>query len=175
MATWTNDDGLTIKSGVTEAVNSKVGEFNNYGGKHVLELDLRFENLPAVADNSVTVSDSFRIPAGAFIEAVEIVSVIDFVGSGATLNVGITDADGGTTIQDVDALVVEATIGELNVANTDLSINASGWVGTRVRGVPLEEAVLLTWEVNTAAITAGKGYIRVTYSVPNPAADTLGT
>jgi hypothetical protein len=170
MPIWTNDDGLTIKSGVEEAANTKVAEYNNYGGKHIIEIALKAADLPAVASNSVNISDSFKLPAGAQVDAVEIVTWTDFVGSGATLNIGVTDADGGTTIQDVDGLVTEATIAELNAGGT----NVAGWVGDDV-GTVYAEAVLLTWEVNTAAITAGNGVARIYYSVPNVATDTLGT
>lgn len=172
MPTWTNDDGLTIKSGVTEADNAKVAEVNYYGGEHVVEIDFRYENLPAVASNSVNISDSFRIPAGVQINKVEIITYTDFDSSGdsMTLNVGVTDADGGTTIQDVDGLVVAATQTEINAGGT----NVAGWIGDDV-GTVYSEDVLLTWEVDSQAATAGKGVIRIFYTVPQAAADTLGT
>jgi hypothetical protein len=172
MPTWTNNDGLIIKTGVDEAANSKIAEYNFYGGEHVLEIDMRYDNLPAVASNSVNVSDTFRIPAGVQINKVEVITYVDFdsAGDAMTLNVGLTDADGGTTIQDVDALVVAATQTELNTGGT----NVTGWVGTAV-GTVLAEAALVTWEVDTAAATAGKGVIKIYYTVPQNVSDTLGT
>ena len=171
MSTWTNDDGLTILSGTDEARKARVGETFTDGPLHVVEININFDNLPAVADNSVVIDENFKLPAGVVIESVELSSDVTFVGSGATFNVGITDADGGSTLTDVDALVTEATITELNAGG----VGASGTFAGASVGTALAEAVLLTWEVNTAAITAGNGVVRVKYSVPNPSTDTLGT
>lgn len=172
MSTWTNKDGLTIKSGTTEADKRVVGEFRHDGPWHVVEIALRADKLPAVADNSVVISDKTKLPKGALIEAVELSASVDFASSGSgTLNIGVTDADGGTNIQDVGALVAEATAAEINLGTR----NASGWVGTLVNGLPIAEAAYLTWEVNTGAFQSGVGVARVYYSIPNKTADTLGT
>lgn len=167
-----NADGLNWKYGIEEGDPALVTEYRSNGPKRYVEVLLDAAFTPAVADNSVIIDQSYAIPKGAMIEHVEIQTTTDFTGSG-TLNVGITDQDGGTTIQDVDALVVAATIAEINTGGKDIA----GWVGTRVNsagtGTALEESVYLTWEVDTAALVAGKATIRVFYAIPKVETDTL--
>ncbi len=172
MGTWTNDDGLTIRIGVAEAEKGLIGEYRNDGPEHVVEVYLDWNELPAVASNSVNISTLNKLPANIQIEAVEIVTYTDFdsAGDAMTLNVGIADADGGSTVTDVDALVVAATQAELNTGGT----NVTGWVGAAV-GTVIAESTYLTWEVDAAAATAGSGVLRVFYSVPKKTTDTLGT
>jgi hypothetical protein len=162
---WTNEDGLTIKFGIEETEKARVTEVSTAGGmQRVVEIVVNSGDLPLVAENSVVIDDSYVIPVGAVITGIRIVKHETFVGVGATLNIGITDAfDGGTTLTDVDAVVVEATIAELNAGGENLA----GWVGvTYTAATPLTEAVRLTWEVNTAEITAGEAMIYVSYQVP---------
>lgn len=168
---WTNDDGLLVKFGVEESVKGKVSESRNEGQSRVTEIRYSSENMPAVADNSVVIDYGYVLPKGAMIESVEIVPYEDVASTSSdiTLNVGIVDADGGTTILDVDALIVAATQTEINAGG----VSASGWVGTRIYGTPLEEAAYLTWEVDNHAATDGRGMIRILWSVPQPDGDTL--
>lgn len=154
--TWTNSDGLTLYYGVDKARVEPVGEYRFNGPVRCTEIKFTHADLPAVASNSVIISDKYALPLGAKIERVEISSWEDFVGSGATLNVGYIDLDGASNI-DVDAFVVEATITELNAGGT----NVAGWVGVTVDAVPLVTAKYITWEVNTAAITDGSGVVRI--------------
>ncbi len=168
---YTNKDKLRFKFGVEEAEDALVAETRSDGQSRVVEVKLNWGDLPLVADNSVVVDYSYVFPVGAVFDSVEFIPYVDMdsAGDALTLNVGLTDADGGSTITDVDALVVDATQTELNAGG----INVAGWVGTRVAGAPLEEKALLTWEVNTAAATAGSGLLRVQFSMPHPASDTL--
>jgi hypothetical protein len=170
---WTNEDGLTIKFGIEEVEKARVTEVSTAGGmERIVEIVVTSDELPTVAENSVVIDDSYVIPAGAVFTGVRMAKSVTFVGSGATLNIGITDAfDGGSTLTDVDALVVEATIAELNAGGKDVA----GWIGTKVTdAAPLTEAVRLTWEVNTAAITDGKATFYVHYQVPkDPDTDSL--
>lgn len=161
---WVNDDGLNVKFGIEEGEKARVTEVSTAGGmSRVIEIVVDSDNLPAVAENSVAIDDSYVVPAGAVFESIRISKSVDFVGSGATLNVGVTDADAGSTITDVDALVVAATIAELNAGGEDVA----GWVGTLITdATPLTEAAILTWEVDTAAITAGNASIYISYQIP---------
>lgn len=171
---WTNDDGLTIKFGTAEAVFRNIGAYSQDGPVHWVEVLVDHSELPAVADNAVILNDNFAIPAGAIIEGVEIrVPTEAFTGTGATFCLGTANKDG--TGIDTDALIDEATLTELNAGGT----NDSGWATSNtLEGVsprvPLAAPKLLTWEVNTAALTAGKTVIRVFWSVePKNAVDTL--
>ncbi len=156
MGTRTNNDGLTLYYGTDKAAVEEVGEYRYNGPVRCTEISFTHADLPAVASNSVIISDKYSLPIGAKIERVEITSSETFVGSSSTLNVGWIDLD-GTSNADVDAFVVAATIAELNAGGT----NVAGWVGTPVEGDPLTTAKYLTWEVDTAAITDGTGKVRI--------------
>lgn len=171
MASYNNADGLRIWFGAEEAREARVVETRSDGQSRVVEIRYDHSWLPAVATNSTVIDYGYILPEGAVISSVEILPYedVDSAGDGATLNVGITDADGGSTLTDVDALVVAATQTEINAGGT----NASGWVGNSVNGAALTEPCYLTWEVDTEAYTAGAGLIRVEFSMPFPTTDTL--
>lgn len=167
----TNKDGLRITFGTEEAVKGKVSESTSDGQSRVTEIRYDHSWLPTIAQNSVVIDYNYVLPAGAVIDAVEIIPYedSDSADNNELLNVGIVDADGGTDILDVDALIAAANQSEINAGGT----NVSGWVGTRVAGAPLQEAAYLTWEVDTSQPTAGAGLIRVSWSMPFPTTDTL--
>lgn len=154
-----NNDGLEQLYGTARADRALIGEYRNDGPSHITEITFTFSDLPAVASNSVLIADDYTLPAGAFIEHVEIWCPVD-VTSGGTLNVGMIDTD-RTSNADVDAFVVAATAAELTTGGLDVS----GWVGALVNDV-LPRDVLLTWEQDTAAATTGEGVIRIKWYMP---------
>lgn len=164
MGTWLNPDGLELKYGLDKVEAGLVGEFHYDGPVRCIEIDFDYTDLPVVADNSVLIGDNYTLPIGALVERVEIQNYTDFdsAGDAMTLNVGWINTD-RTNGVDVDAFVVAATQTELNAGGT----NVTGWVGAEVgaTATPLTVAKLLTWEVDVAAATAGKGVIRIYYSV----------
>jgi hypothetical protein len=172
---WTNADGLRVKFGVEEAEKALVTEITSGDYKRTIEILVDPARLPAVADNSVLIDDSYVIPAGAQFTSVEILTSDAFTAGTGILNVGITDADGGSALTDVDAFVVGATVAELNIGG----VNLSGWIGDLVNDgttagtTPLSKAGLLTWEVDTAAIVGGYATIRIQFSLPKAHGDTL--
>jgi hypothetical protein len=162
MGTWYNNDGLELKYGLDKVKNGLTGEFRYDGPVNCIEIEFDYSRLPTVAQNSVLIGDNYTLPVGAKIERVEIQNFVNFdsAGDAMTLNVGWINTD-RTNGVDVDAFVVAATQTELNTGGT----NIAGWVGAEVGGVPLTVAKLLTWEVDTAAATAGSGVIRIYFSV----------
>ena len=170
---WHNSDGLTVKFGTEEGTARNIGAYSMSGPVHWVEILVDHSELPLVAGGSTILNDNFKLPIGALVEEVEVrVPTEDFVGSGATFNVGTIDADRSSNA-DVDYLVQEATIAELNAGGTNVAGMAGGGFNAAPR-VPLTTSKLLTWEVNSAEITAGKTVIRVKWSVnPVNAVDTL--
>jgi hypothetical protein len=161
MGTWTNADGLYLKFGTDKAALGRVGEHKYDGPRRCVEVKFDWTMLPLVADNSVVISDKIALPVGATIEDVVIVAHTDFTSGGsATLDVGTIDMD-RTSNADPDSLVAAATPAEMSAAPAD----GAAYPGALVYGAKLTTAKLLTWEVNTAAFTAGEGVIRVFYSV----------
>ena len=159
---WVNDDGLERKFGTEQADRALIGEYHYDGPSHIVEITFDYTDLPAVASNSVVIDDDFTLPAGAFIESVEIWCPVDMdsAGDALTMNVGYIDTD-RTNNFDVDAFVVAATQAELITGGE----NVAGWVGAIVNDV-LPADKLLTWEVDVAAATAGEGVIRIKYYMP---------
>lgn len=159
---WVNNDGLERKFGTEQADRALIGEYRHDGSSHLVEIAFTFSDLPAVASNSVIIADDFTLPAGAFIESVEIWCPVDMdsTNDDMTLNVGMIDTD-RTSNADVDAFVVAATQAELITGGN----NVAGWVGALVDDV-LPRDVLLTWEVDVHAATAGEGVIRIKYYMP---------
>ena len=170
MAIRTNNDGLVIKSGPEEAQRARVSEYRTNGPDRLLEIEVDFAQLPTVAAGSTIIDYNATIPAGAEIITT---TAFDSAGDAMTMNFGWTDQDLGSTLTDVDSLVVAATQTELN-ANS--GINVAGWIGTgQSGGVALAEAVYLTWEVDTAAATAGYATVQVVWYMPDNFTDALGT
>lgn len=161
---WINNDGLEVFFGTEQARENPIGEYRFDGPRHVVEIEVDYTRLPAVASNSVVIDDHYTLPQGALVEAVEIITdtAFDSAGDAMTLNVGVIETD-RTSNADVDYFVVAATQTELITGGT----NVAGWVGTPVNSAtPTAAPYLLTWEVDTAAATAGHGVIRIYYSVP---------
>lgn len=169
MTTWTNKDGLRVKFGPSETEKARVTEVTNGADKRVIEIAVDAEHLPAVADNSVIIDDSYVIPEGVVFESVTITVNDAFTAGAGTLNVGITDRDGGSDVTDVDHFVAAATVAELNAGGKD----DSGWIGSGPFGEPLAKPVYLTWEVDTAVIVGGSATIRIEMSIPKTNEDTL--
>jgi hypothetical protein len=161
---WNNDDDLYIKYGPSKAVAGVAGEYVMDGSKRMIELRFDYSVLPAVASNDEILSDTVVIPAGAFIESVEIVAPFtawDSAGDAMTFCLGTIDADDRSSNLDTDDLIVDATQTEMNTGGT----NDAGWVGDGV-GTAMSQNKLLTWEVNSAAATAGEAVIRIYYQMP---------
>lgn len=158
MGSWTNNDGLSLKYGTSKAVAEPVGEFLMEGPYRVTQIRFDYTDLPAVASNSVIITDKYSFPVGTKVAKVEIQSWtdLDSTSDDMTLNVGYVDLD-GTSNADVDAFVVAATQAELIAGGT----NVAGWVGTVVDGVPFTTAKYLTWEVDAHAASAGAGVINI--------------
>lgn len=159
--TWTNADGLTLEFGVEKTKSSLVGHYRHDGALNVIEIDLDYSRMPAVASADEIIDRTVVLPIGSVVEKVEMVNstAFDSAGDAMTLCVGWIDVD-ETTALDTDAFVVDATQTELNDGGTSIA----GWVGAEVLGAPTTTAKFLTWEVNTAAATAGRGKLRLYYS-----------
>lgn len=159
---WINSDGLRVKFGPEETEKARVTEIATNDNSRTIEIVVSAETLPAVADNSVIIDDSYIIYEGAVFESIRVVKSIDFAGTG-TLDIGVIAADGGAEITDPNGLVEAITVAELNAGGEDVA----GWVGVLLTDTTiLAEKAFLTWEVNTAAITAGSASIYISYQIP---------
>lgn len=175
-STRVNNDGLVIRYGTDEAKPYVVSEYRYAGPRHMVEVDISYQNLPASSSGDPTVADKQAIlPAGALIELVETeihTAFDDASGDTATLNVGWVKASDETSNVDIDAFVAAASIAELVVGHKKDATSPNDGAG---RGTILTEAKKIVFSVGTQAFTAGKGVVRIYYVIPNKSTDTLGT
>lgn len=157
MGTWTNSDGLYIKFGVDEATQHKAGQYQaDVAGLHVVEVEVLWSDLAATGSTTI-LSDSVYLPSNAFIVGATFQVETAFVGATATLTFGTLRKDRTTAI-DADGIDATIAVAALTAGATITCDGAQ--IGTR-----LSNAALLTALEGTAAFTAGKGYLRVTYRI----------
>lgn len=173
-----NADGLVQLYHKTAAENAKVSAVRYDGQREVIEVDLGYAGLPAVADNQTIASEFVVIPAGVLIEEVELVvdTAFDSANDTATLNVGWVDASDRSSNPDTDAFVKAATVTELTTPGIyrSTAVGGSSPLDAAGIGVKTTTAKLITWEVDTQAFNAGVGKLRIYFSTPNKTSDTLG-
>lgn len=174
--TYTNQDGLTVRYGTDEAKKYVVSEYRTDGPKRLIEISIDYENLPASSSGDATVADTQAVlPSGALIELVELevhTAFDDASGDTATLNVGWVQAADESSNTDIDAFIAAATVAELAVGHKKDGTSPCDGAG---RGTKLTENKKIVFSVGTQAFTAGKGTVRIYYTIPNKATDTLGT
>lgn len=115
--TWINSDGLIVKMGAEEGVETNVGEFTTYGPNRITTAVINFTEIasatPAVLGVATGALGS-TLPQGARIEEVEIVVETAFTSSGtigsATFLLGLVDLD-RTTEEDFDGFTAAAATG----------------------------------------------------------------
>ena len=164
MGIWTNNDGLRIKIGASEANITQGGEYNVTG---IHELEVRL-NLASLGTASALVEPGVILPRGARIDSVEtVVEAVATSGGAAALNVGLVRLDNTTAI-DVDGLVAAAALTTLDAVG-EKTAGAGALVGT-----VLTNPGKIVADYDTAAYTAGTVLVRVKFYVPIPTATNVG-
>lgn len=163
MGTWYNSDGLLVKLGTSEATPTRIGEYVTNGAQRQIEFTVLFGDIKTadtIYDHQVS------IPAGAYINRVELEIITAFTGSSSTFNVGgyltdesAVDASGGF----ISALALASMTPAGVLINF---INGTTGKGSYI-GTTLTNAVLISTKWGTAAFTAGKGIVRIYYSWPD--------
>ena len=156
MGTWTNSDGLYIKYGIDEATKNIGGEYEYDGPLHFIEFTVTAAGLAAVASQTI-LSDTVYLPSNAFIEKVEFRVETAFTGATATLDFGLVRKN-RTTELDYDGFVAAVAVASLTAGAT--ITGAGALIGTRLSQIGIPTA-----RNNTADLTAGKGYLRIFYSI----------
>lgn len=159
---WMNNDGLWIKYGTSKVVPATAGEYKSYETMRNTEFYIDLTTLPAFGTGSIPVgADVTFIPAGAFIEQVDVECELAGAGATATLNVGLVGYD-RTTVASATGFVNAMTVASLTQGSKQ-SMNggstfAGGYVGTAA-GTPSAGYLWVT--ANTANFTAGKIKVRI--------------
>lgn len=153
MATWVNEDGLSVKFGTDRSVVKPGGVTS--AEEKTLVYKVADATTLGDADTAATDGHDAFIPAGAHIkDAVLMVGTAFTSGGAAVLDIGTKQA-AGTTIDDdgIDAAIAVAAL----TANT--SIVADGaLIGTTVA---VDSYVTVTYD--TAAFTAGDAVLVIKY------------
>lgn len=159
MGTWTNNDGLYIRFGTTEATPTTAGEFPTMVyGQHTSEIRLTATSLTATA---AIQSNSVVIPSGATIARIEVIAETACTSGGsATLNVGLSRLD-RTTELDYDGLIAALALTSMDAAGETTALTKVSTSAGALLGTELANAGLLTADYDTAAFTAGVVLVRI--------------
>lgn len=164
----TNEDGLRIWGPASAQTLTRGGELVSADGKHCSEVYIPLASVAAYdSGNQTIVSENVAIPAGAFIEKVEIFVTKETAGSNANLDIGLVRTDRSTEL-DFNGLI---TAGDDFNGGTDLGASYSYVKGTTdagaLVGTKLAYTGILTANAETANFSAGVIRVRVYWSIPH--------
>lgn len=161
---WYNSDGLYVKFGTEEGQVATLGEVRTAGVNRETVITL---DLTTLASTDTILDYATFLPKDAFIESVVIETLVSATSGGsATLSVGLYKSDTTTEIS-ATALVAAATLAAIGNAGTRqiLTLGSTG-AGAKIGSTPGFPA-LISAKYATAAFTAGKVSIRVSWSKGN--------
>lgn len=154
MGTWTNDDGLYLRFGQTEADVTKAGEPRDGDGmERVAEVEIAAADLTV---STTKVYDGLTIPNGAHITKAEFYVETAFAGATGTLTIGLVDQDRSTAI-DADGIDAAIAVTAIDAAG-DLITCDGALINTTLSNTGLVSALN-----GTAQFTAGVGQLRIYY------------
>lgn len=157
---WRNTDGLGVWLGASEGKSGAGGEQRTLGDQRVLTQVL---NLADLTNTSQYIDQHIELPKNAFIEKVEIFTLVVAGSSGSgTLNIGLKGSDQVTNVSDT-ALASAVTTATMAAGALTTIIVGSSFVGSSV-GTALTVNGLLTAKWATAVFQSGKVEIRVFYN-----------
>jgi hypothetical protein len=165
-----NADGLMVKYGNEQSAPSRGGEVSALVDR-VTEVIVVGTEVPLTAttasSTNIATNHGIEIPAGAQIAKVEFIVETAFTSGGsAVLNVGLVRADRSTEL-DFDGIIAALPLANMNVAGETNSLRyGSSNAGALVGGI-LSNKGIVTLDYDTAAFTAGKGVVRITWRMPS--------
>lgn len=165
-----NADGLMVKYGTEQSAPSRGGEVGHTLDR-VTEVIVVGTEVPLTATTAsatnIALTHGIEIPNGAQIRKVEVVVETAFTSGGsAVLNVGLVRADRSTEL-DFDGIIAALPVASMNAAGETTSlINGATYAGALV-GTILTNKGIVTLDYDTAAFTAGKGIVRIYWSLPS--------
>jgi len=170
---WDNSDGLRVRFPGSATTLSRGGCYPLSDGRNMVEVFIDLGSLPTAASGNEQIQlEDVVIPAGAFIERVEVFVTAEPATSGSpNLDLGFVKTDRSTELDFNGLLAATDTL----ETGTDLGSNAeytkgSTEVGALV-GTVLAYDGILTASPDTADWTAGQYRVRIYYSM-NRSADT---
>lgn len=160
MATVTNADGLRQNYGLDEAKKARAGAGRQSGAFKTIEADIVGTELGS-ASAFLVGSHTVIIPAGAILTAASLITEVAFdsAGDAGTLNIGLAKIDGTT----VDADGIDATVAQTAIDAVGETVTCDG----ALVGTALTYDSCLVADYDTAAFTAGRGKLVVTFLIPD--------
>jgi hypothetical protein len=175
MAVWSNPDGLRVVFGRDQAKGAQVGSPCTYGAINQMVAILEAGRMSTLAGGLIggdTYGPVSVIPAGsAILRATIYVTEAFTSGGAATVDLGLANADGTYTNLDEDG--IDVALSMANLAQGQIIACDGALVGAGADKDILADAYL-SWDVDTAVLTAGKALLIVEYvtpSYPDDAAD----
>jgi hypothetical protein len=169
---WINPDGLAVKFGAEEGAVGKVASFEDMVGslQHMI-VHFDYTDIPSLANVvSTTVANGILdyttvVPKGSRIHQVKLWAETAMVGVNATLDVGFVQMDYVTEL-DYNGLVAAAPTTVLEDAGAQLVlVEDSTYAGALIGTTLTTQDGIFTVNYNTAAFTAGKIILEVSYYV----------
>ncbi len=164
MATWTNNDGLRIKYGPEEVTPTYGGEVVSFGNKHTVVFDVELEDVTAVS-SPLYLSDTLKIPNGAWVEKVKVTVLEVSVGTNANLDLGFAKPD--RTEEDYNGLIAAGDAWHEGAVGTFTEYELGTTEAGALLGKQVSETggVYITANYDTAAFTDGTIRIEITWVV----------
>jgi hypothetical protein len=160
---WMDTDGLYRQYGTTKAVPETAGDFNVYGETRQQEYTIDLTTLNPNGTNFI-ISNTTFIPAGVYIESVEIDVEVAATGATGTLSVGLIGQD-RTTVASATGFVAATMLGSAMTQGARFVLTpgvtgAGAYIGTTT-GTP--SAGYLIAQSGVVLFTTGKIKLRINY------------
>lgn len=156
---WTNNDGLRVRFGTEQAVESRSGSpSDNVAATHQIVADLNYDEMPAAGAGAAFIQGEplVAIPAGALLRKATLITTTAFTSGGATtLDIGLAAQDG--TAIDADGVAAAIPKTSMDAVGEEV-VGAGALIGTK-----LAANSYLTLTVGTATLTAGRAKLIVEY------------
>jgi len=166
MTVWVNDDGLDVRFGSSKADLRLGGRVKTFGAMQEVRIKILGANVPtadAPIDKSVT------IPTNSYLDAVTSQLFVDtsFVGSTATLDIGLMNDDGDGTYSTLDDNGIDAAIAVATLVADYDTVPDGAQMGTSpVNSATATLPLVPSYGYNTAAFTAGAATLVLRYRPP---------
>lgn len=161
MGTWMNNDGLYIKYGTDEATAGKAGAFGDVeSGQHVIEVNIPDVTVLSTSETYILDDNTF-VPAGMFVQKVEVIATTALTGANALLCIGLIRRD-RSTAYDADGFVIDAPVADFAAAGNIVTYTqGSDEHGALIGTTLANSGYLVAFEGDANAFTAGALKIRV--------------
>jgi len=159
---WVNSDGLEVRFGSEKRAVHLGGSPKTFGDLQELRVTITGADVPST---DAPVDKKLALPPGAYIESATFVVTTAFVGSSATLDLGLMNDDGDGTFSTLDDNGIDAAIATTSIDAIDDRIACDGdQVNTSpVNSTDATLPMVVSCGYNNAAFTAGVGELIIKY------------